>query len=73
MWRNVIFNVSFKITSSEIIYIYFKVLFIIIHKYIVAVFRCTRRGHQISLGMVVSHHVVAGILTQDLRKSSRCS
>jgi hypothetical protein len=33
----------------------------IICKYTVAVFRCTRRGHQISLRVVVSHHVVAGI------------
>jgi hypothetical protein len=41
------------------IYIYFKDLFIIICKY--TVFRCTTRGHQISLRMVVSHHVVAGI------------
>jgi hypothetical protein len=38
-----------------------KDLFIIIRKYTVAVFRHTRRGHQISLQMVVSHHVVAGI------------
>jgi hypothetical protein len=44
-----------------IIYIYiFKDLFIIC-KYTVAVFRHTRRGRQISLRMVVSHHVVAGI------------
>jgi hypothetical protein len=35
--------------------------FIIIHKYTVADFRCTRRLHQISLPVVVSHHVVAGI------------
>jgi hypothetical protein len=40
---------------------FFKDLFIIISKYTVAVFRHTRRGHQISLQMVVSHHVVAGI------------
>jgi hypothetical protein len=33
----------------------------IICKYTVAVFRHTRRGHEISLQMVVSHHVVAGI------------
>jgi len=32
----------------------------IIYKYTVTVFRYTRRGHQISLQMVVSHHVVAG-------------
>jgi hypothetical protein len=35
--------------------------FIIICKYTVAVFRHARRGRQISLQMVVSHHVVAGI------------
>jgi hypothetical protein len=33
----------------------------VICKYTVAVFRHSRRGHQISLRMVVSHHVVAGI------------
>jgi hypothetical protein len=38
-----------------------KDLFIIINTYTVAVFRRTRRGHQISLWVVVSHHVVAGI------------
>ena len=40
-------------------------LFIIIHKYTVADFSVTRRGtrreHQISLWVVVSQHVVAGI------------
>ncbi|EEQ62540.1 hypothetical protein CBFG_06252, partial [Clostridiales bacterium 1_7_47FAA] len=34
---------------------------IIISNYTVAVFRHPRRGRQISLQMVVSHHVVAGI------------
>jgi hypothetical protein len=34
---------------------------IIIHKYTVADYRQTRRGCQISLQVVVSHHVVAGI------------
>jgi hypothetical protein len=38
-----------------------KDLFIIMLKYIVDVFRHTRGGHQISLQVVVSHHVVAGI------------
>jgi hypothetical protein len=33
----------------------------IICKYTVAVFKHIRRGSQISLRMVVSHHVVAGI------------
>jgi hypothetical protein len=41
--------------------LFFKDLFIIVSKHTVAVFRCTRRGHQISLQMVVSHPVVAGI------------
>jgi hypothetical protein len=50
-----------------------KDLFIIICKYTVAVFRHTRRGHQISLQMVMFHHVVAGIWTQDLGKSSQFS
>jgi hypothetical protein len=35
-------------------------LFISLYEYTVAVFRHTRRGHQIPLQMVVSHHVVAG-------------
>jgi hypothetical protein len=38
-----------------------KNLFIIIHKYTVADFRHIRRGHQISLQVVVSHYVVARI------------
>jgi hypothetical protein len=41
-------------------FFFFKDLFIIC-KYTVAAFRHTRRGRQISLQMVVSHHVVAGI------------
>jgi hypothetical protein len=45
-----------------------KDLFIIVCKYTVAVFRHTKRGRQVSLRMIVSHHVVAGIWTQDLRK-----
>jgi hypothetical protein len=49
----------------------FKIYLFIICKYIVAVFRHTRRGSQISLRMVMSHHVVAGIWTRDLQKSSR--
>ena len=42
-------------------FLFFKDLFIIIYKYTVADFRRTRRGHQISLRVVVSHHVVAEI------------
>jgi hypothetical protein len=52
---------------------FFKDLFIIICKYTVADFRYTKRGHQISLQVVVSHHVVAEIGTQDLWKNSQCS
>jgi hypothetical protein len=37
-----------------------KDLFIIVCKYSVAVFRHTRRRYQISLWMVVRHHVVVG-------------
>jgi hypothetical protein len=44
-----------------------------VYEYTIAVFRYTRRGHQIPLQMVVSQHVVAGNWTQDLWKSSRCS
>ena len=45
----------------------------ILYENTVAVFRHTRRGHQISLRVVVSHHVVAGIWTQDFWKNSQCS
>jgi hypothetical protein len=50
-----------------------KIYLFIICKYTVAAFRHSRRGHQIPLQMVVSCHVVAGIWTQDLWKSSQCS
>jgi hypothetical protein len=52
--------------------LFFKELLILFYVlvYTVAVFRHTRRGHQIPLQMVVSHHVVAGNWTQDLWKSS---
>jgi hypothetical protein len=43
-----------------ILFFVFLDLFIIC-KYTVAVFRHSRRGRQILLQMVVSHHVVAGI------------
>jgi hypothetical protein len=42
-------------------FFFLKIYLFIICKYTVAVFRYTRRGSQISLRMVVSHHVVAGI------------
>ena len=52
-------------------FIYLFIYLFIICKYTVAVFTRTRREHQISLWVVVSHHVVAGIWTSDLQKSSR--
>jgi hypothetical protein len=54
--------------SSKYSFFFFNVC-----KYTVAVFRHSRRGHQISLQMVVSHHVVPGIWTWDLQKISQCS
>jgi phage shock protein PspC (stress-responsive transcriptional regulator) len=64
---NVVF---FYPASYNVVFFFFKDLCITC-KYTVAVFRHTRRGHQISLQMVVSHHVVAAIWTLDLRKSNR--
>jgi hypothetical protein len=52
---------------------FFKIYLCIICEYTVAVFRHTKRRCQIPLQMVVSHHVVARIWTQDLWKSSQCS
>jgi hypothetical protein len=37
-----------------------KICLFYLYVYIVTLFRHTRRGHQIPLQMVVSHHVVAG-------------
>jgi hypothetical protein len=42
-------------------FFFFKIYLFIIYKYTVAVFRHPRRQSQISIQMVVSHHVVAGI------------
>jgi hypothetical protein len=58
------------ITVGSFFFFFFKIYLLYV-KYTVAVFRRTRRGHRISLRVVVSHHVVAGIWTSDLRKSSR--
>jgi hypothetical protein len=49
---------SFQILNF--FFFFFKIYLFIICKYTVAVFKRTRRGRQISLWMVVSHHVVAG-------------
>ena len=54
-------------------FFFLKIYLFIISKYTVAVFSHTRRGCQILLRMVVSHHVVSGIWTHNLWKSSQCS
>jgi hypothetical protein len=56
---------------SSDFFFFLKIYLFITCKYTVAVFKHTRRGRQILLQMVVSHHVVAGIWTLDLRKSSQ--
>jgi hypothetical protein len=48
-----------------------KIYVFYLEEYAVAVFRHTRRVHQIPLQMVVSHHVVAGNWIQDLWKSKQ--
>jgi hypothetical protein len=56
------FRVHWEILSSKnTLGFFLKIYLFIICKYTVAVFRHSRRGHQISLWMVLSHHVVAGI------------
>jgi hypothetical protein len=47
--------------KGALFFLFLKTYSFIIFKYTVAVFRHSRRGNQISLWMVVSHHVVAGI------------
>ena len=66
-------HLSKTLRVQLICFIFFKIYLFIICKYPVAVFRHSRRGCQISLRMVVSHHVVAGNWTRDLQKSSQCS
>jgi hypothetical protein len=56
--------------ASGFLFVCFKIYLSYVYEYTVAVFRHTRRGHQISLQIVVSHHVVAGNPTQDLWKNS---
>jgi hypothetical protein len=48
-------------------------IYLFLYEHTVAVFRHTRRGHQIPLQMGLNHHVAAGNWTQDLWKSSQCS
>jgi hypothetical protein len=65
-------NLKWHLNQKQCFILFFlKIYLFIICKYTVAVFRHSRRGRQISLRMVVSHHVVAGTWTPDLRKSSQ--
>jgi hypothetical protein len=63
-FKNFYFFENFIYTHTHVYNMYFflKRFIYLLYKYeyIVAVFRHTRRGHQIPLQMVVSHHVVAG-------------
>jgi hypothetical protein len=58
--------------NSSFLLLRFIYLFYAYEYITIAPFKHTRRGHRIPLQMVVSHHVVAGIWTQDLWKSSQC-
>jgi hypothetical protein len=53
-------KIWFALVTDPPFFLRFIYLFIIC-KYAVAVFRHSRRGSQISLQMVVSYHLVAGI------------
>jgi len=46
--------------SLGTVFFSFKIYLFNVYEYTVAVFRHTRRGNQIPLQMVVSHHVVTG-------------
>jgi hypothetical protein len=52
------FFVSFFLSLSLSFFLFLR--FIYEYEYTIAFFRHTRKGHQISLQMAVSHHVVAG-------------
>ena len=56
-----IFSASENVNSNKVYLIEARtMIFFIICEYTVAVFRHSKRGSQISLWMVVSHHLVAG-------------
>jgi hypothetical protein len=62
VWKAYCFCLLTQATSPGALFFFFlKIYLFIICKYTAAVFRHSRRGSQISLRMVVSHHVVAGI------------
>jgi hypothetical protein len=49
------------VQGEPVLFFFNLLIYLLYVKYTVAVFRHSRRGHQISLRVVVSHHVVAGI------------
>jgi hypothetical protein len=61
--EEVILGVGFKVSETHArpsLFLYLLYMYTL-YECTVTVFRHTRRGHPISLQMVVSHHVVAGI------------
>jgi hypothetical protein len=54
-------KIVFKSSMSFFFFFFFKRFIYLLCKYTVAVFRHSRRGSQILLRMVMSHHVVAGV------------
>ena len=55
----IIYKVPHRVAINSVFFL--KIYLFYLYEYTVAVFRHTRKGCQISLQMVVSHHVVAGI------------
>jgi hypothetical protein len=53
-------SASVSMVGAELFFFFKSVYLFYEYEYHVAVFRHTRRGHQISLQMVVSHRMVAG-------------
>jgi hypothetical protein len=71
----VVYSIN-SLTQKEILLLclfIFKNYLLYIYEYTVAVFRHTRRRHQIPLQRVASHHIVAGNQTQDLWKHCQYS
>jgi uncharacterized radical SAM superfamily Fe-S cluster-containing enzyme len=59
LWSSNLKVLERKEVNCEFCFFFFKDLFYV-YEYTVDVFRHIRRGHQILLQMILSHHVVAG-------------
>jgi hypothetical protein len=57
---NLVLNIPKGLYSDLEHLFYFIIYLLYVYEYTVALFRHTRSVHEISLQMVVSHHVVAG-------------